>query len=414
MRSRAGRFTAALAACALTLTACGGGDEDGGSVAEGGTQATGDPVNIGLFNPSKGAATQPGVTTGKDAAVDYINNEAGGIDGRPIEIVDCGLDQTVPESTVTCANQFVEAGVVAAIDGYNGESAAALPILESAGIPMVGQIPFNLQTGASPENRVYFGPPPAAFLVGFMQQLKATGKDSLTLANGDLASAHQVFDQLLTPLGAQLEIDVRSTYYPPAGPNFAQLASTLADGDPAAVGLMTSSNDNNCIKLAESLRSVNYDGTIFLAACTEYVDALGEQAVGAQNYSPMWLEPAIDQAPAAAAENLETAMRFINAQDGTKGFYALGTFATLVDFATILNDAGVTDLTPENILTALKGATAYQSFIGPELDCSKATSPNCTTEMLLFEVVEPGRTEAQTGGFITPLPEVLKNIPGAL
>lgn len=383
-------------------------------MAEGGAQATGDPIKIGLFNPSKGSATQPGVTTGKVAALDYINNEVGGIDGRPIEIVDCGLDQVVPESTVTCANQFVEDGVVAAIDGYNGESAAALPILESAGIPMIGQIPYNLQTGSAAENRVYFGPPPAAFLVGFLQQLKATDKDSLTLANADIPSAHQVFDQLLTPLGAQLEMDVRSTYYPPAGPNFAQLASTLADGDPAAVGLMTSPNDNNCIKLAESLRAVNYEGTIFLAACTEYVDALGEQAVGAQNYSPMWLPPAIDQAPEGSAENLETAMRFIDAQDGTKGFYALGTFATVVDLVTILNDADVTELSSANILDTLKAVSGYQSFIGPELDCGSPTSPNCTTDMLLFEVVEPGRTEAQTGGFITPMPEVLSNIPGAL
>ena len=131
------------------------------------------------------------------------------INGRPIEIVDCGIDQTVPDSTVACANQFKEAGVVATIDGYNSESQSAVPILDSVGIPMVGQIPFNLATGAVAENRVYFGPPPSAFLVGFMQQLKAAGKTSLTLANADLPQAHQVFDMLLKPLGAQLGIRVK-------------------------------------------------------------------------------------------------------------------------------------------------------------------------------------------------------------
>lgn len=415
MRFRAGRISAAAiaAACALALTAC-GGDDNGGSAAEGGTKAEGTAIKVGLFNPSKGAAIQPGVTTGKEAVVDYINNQIGGINGQPIEIIDCGIDQAIPESTVTCAQQFVEEGVVAAIDAYNAESASALPILEPAGIPLVGQIPYNLQTGAEAKNRVYFGPAPAAFLVGFMQQLKASGKTSLTLANADLPSAHQVFSQLLEPLGAQLGIEVKSTFYPAAGPDYTQLATTLADGSPDAVGLMTSPNDNTCIKLAESLREVNYEGTIFLAACTEFVDTMGEAAVGAQTYSPMWQLPAVEQAPEPAAENVRTAMKFIDAKDGTKGFYALGTFSILTDFAAILNNAKVTEFTPANVLAALKGATDYQSFIGPKLNCGKATSPNCTTEMLLFDVVAEGKTEAQTGGFITPLPAVLQNIPGAV
>lgn len=376
-------------------------------------KASGEPIEIGLFNPSKGPGIQPGVTTGKQAAIDYINNQIGGINGRPIEIVDCGIDQTAPESTVSCANQFVEAGVVAAIDAFNSESAAAVPILTAAKIPLVGEIPYSTITGASADNRVYFGPPPAAFLVGFMQQLKADGKDSLTLANADLPQAHQVFDGLMKPLGAALGIDVKGVYYPPAGPNFTQLASQLAEGNPSAAGLMTSPNDNTCTKLAQSLRSVNYEGTIFLAACTEFIDTLGSQAVGAQTYSPFWQTPALDSTPAEVKVNLETAQKFIDEQDGTKGFYAYGTFSILADFTRILTDAQLTDYTGPSILGALKAVKDYQSFIGPKLNCGKPTTPNCTTEMLLFNVVDDKKTEPATGGFITPNPAALQLIPGS-
>ncbi|MFC9979629.1 ABC transporter substrate-binding protein [Gordonia sp. NPDC127522] len=417
-RRRAGRLAAVAvaAACIFSVVSCSsddGGSSDGSAADASGTKASGEAIKVGLFNPTKGPATQGGVTTGKDAALDYINNQIGGIGGRPVEIVDCGIDQTAPESTVSCANQFVEAGVVAAIDGYNAESASAVPILTSAGIPLVGQIPFNTSTGASAENRVYFGPPPAAFLVGFMQQLKAANKNSLSLANADLPQAHQVFDGLMKPLGAQLGIDVKSVYYPPTGPNFTSLATTLAEGNPAAAGLMTSQNDNVCTKLAQSLRSVNYEGTMFMAACTDFIDTMGAQAVGAQTYSPIWQPPAMDSAPEPAKANLGIAQKFIDEQGGTGGFYAYGTFATLADFAITLNNAKVTDFTGPNVLGALKAVTDYQSFIGPKLNCGKPTTPNCTTEMLLFDVVAEKKTEPATGGFITPLPAALQRIPGA-
>lgn len=417
MGIRTGRILAAAvaAACVFSVASCSDDSDSGGgksSIAPG-TVASGAPIKVGLFNPSKGPATQAGVTTGKNAAVEYINKQIGGIGGRPIEVVDCGIDQTAPESTIACANQFVQAGVVAAIDGYNAESSAAMPILTSAGIPLVGQIPFNTATGAVTENRVFFGPPPAAFLVGFLQSLKATGKNSLTLVNSDLPQAHQVFDQLLTPLGKQLGIDVKSAYYPPASPNFTALATTIADGNPAAGGLMTAPNDNTCNKLAQALKSVKYQGTIFLAACTDFVDVLGAQAVGAQAYSPVWLPPAVDSAPEPAKTNLKTAQRFIDNAGGTAGFYAYGTFATLVDFAQALGAKPQTEFTGPAILATLKALTDYQSFLGPKLTCGKATSPNCTTDMLLFEVTSDKKQAPVTGGYITPSPEVLKLIPGA-
>ncbi|MCH5644587.1 MULTISPECIES: ABC transporter substrate-binding protein [unclassified Gordonia (in: high G+C Gram-positive bacteria)] len=416
MRWRARRVAAmaVAAACVLSFAACSQDDDSGGSAAENGTKASGDAIKIGLFNPSLGAVPQPGVTVGKNAAVDYINNQIGGINGRPIEIVDCGIDQASPESTSACATQFQEQGVVAAIDAYNTQSAAALKTLTAAGIPLVGQIPFNLTTGAQTANRVYFGPPPAAFLVGFMQQLKAAGKTSLKLANADLPEAHVVFDQLLKPMGALLGIKVDAIYYPATGPNFTQLASTLADGNPAATGLMTSPMDSTCTKLAESLRSINYKGTIFLAACTDFISELGDQAVGAQTYSPIWQPPSADSAPEPAKTNLATAQKFIDNQEGNAGFYGYGTFSILADFANILNAAKVTDITGPVVLTALKAVKDYQSFLGPKLaNCGKATSPNCTTEMLLFDVVANNKTQPVTGGFITPLPAALAKIPGA-
>lgn len=419
MRKRSGRIAAAFvaAACVFSVVSCSddGGSDGGDSAAPSasGNKATGTPIKIGLLNPSNGPVTQPGVDTGAKAAISYINDSLGGIDGHPIDLVDCAVDVSAPESTIGCANQFVQAGVVTVIDGFDAASSAALPILKSANIPLVGQIPFDSVTGSSADNRVYFGPPQASFLVGVMQSLKQQGKNSLTLANVDVASAHQTFDRILSPLGAQLGLEVSSIYYSPTNPNYTALASTISSGNPDVGGLMTSQTDANCTKLAQSLQSVGFKGVMFLAACTDFIDSMGAKAVGAQTYSPIWLPPANDSAPAPIQENLSTATKYIDDQDGSGGFYAYGTFATLVDFAKTLSAAKPAEYTGPSILTALKAVTGYQSFLGPVLGCGKATSPNCTTEMYIFEVTGDKKTEPVGGGLTQPNPAALQMIPGA-
>ncbi|MET0865744.1 MAG: ABC transporter substrate-binding protein [Nakamurella sp.] len=419
MRKRTGRIAAAFVAavCVFSVVSCGDdSDSDSDSSAspsESGIKAAGEAIKVGFLNPSNGPITQPGVETGQKAAVNYINNELGGIAGRPIEVVNCAVDVTAPESTIGCANQLAQAGVVAVIDGYDAASSAALPILQSANIPLVGQIPFDSVTGSSPDNRVYFGPPQASFLIGVMQSLKQQGKNSLTLANVDVAAAHQTFDRILKPLGAQLGLEVSSVYYSATNPNYTALASTINSSNPDVGGLMTSQTDANCTKLAQSLRSVGFQNTMFLAACTDFIDTMGAQAVGAQTYSPIWLEPAKDSAPAPMQENLDITAEYVEEEGGNAGFYAYGTFATFVDFARTLGAAAPTEVTGPTVLAALKAVDGYQSWLGPVLSCGKATSPNCTTEMFVFEVTGDKKTEPIGGGLIQPNPQALAMIPGA-
>lgn len=422
MRKRSGRIAAAVvaAACVFSVVSCsddGGSDSGGGSgsaaPSESGTKATGTPIKVGFLNPSNGPITQPGVEVGQKAAVTYINDSLGGIDGHPLEVTACAVDVTAPESTIGCANQLVQAGVTAVFDGYDAASSAALPILKSANIPLVGQIPFDSVTGSSADNRVYFGPPQASFLVGVMQSLKAQGKNSLTLANVDVAAAHQTFDRILQPLGKQLGLEVTSVYYSPTNPNYTALASTINSSNPDVGGLMTSQTDANCTKLAQSLKTVGFKNTMFLAACTEFIDTMGAQAVGAQTYSPIWLAPAKDSAPADMQANLDITKKYVDAAGKSGGFYAYGTFSTFVDFARTLGAAKPAEYTGPTVLAALKGVTDYQSWLGPKLTCGKPTTPNCTTEMFVYEVVGDKKTEPIGGGLTQPNPAALQAIPGA-
>jgi branched-chain amino acid transport system substrate-binding protein len=372
----------------------------------------GPPVRVGFLDPSGGAVPQPGASTGQEAAVRYVNEVLGGIGGRPLEVVSCDTD-TTPEKAQACANTFVEEGVVAVMDGFNLSSSATLPTLTAAGIPLVGMIPFDSVTGSAAENRVFFAAPQAAFLVGALQAFKETGKESVTLALVDTPSSHQTIDTLLPVLAQALDIEAEGVYFSPTNPNFTALAASIAKDDPDAGGLVASPNEAVCTALVQGLRQLRYDGTIFTAACTDYIAEAPEEAAGGALYSSTWLPSAAAYAPADVQADLEAAQAAIEAVDGgTGGYYAYGAFAQFVTFAEALADVSG-ELTGPTVLSTLKGLTDFPSFLGPEITCGSETSPNCTTEMLLLEVLEDGSTEPVGGGFRQPVPEVLAQIPGA-
>ena len=80
--------------------------------------ATGEPVVVGLLNQQLGAVAFPDFSAGAQAALAYLNEDLGGIHGRPLKFVPCFTDGT-PEKSIDCANRFVDAKVVAVLQGLD-------------------------------------------------------------------------------------------------------------------------------------------------------------------------------------------------------------------------------------------------------------------------------------------------------
>lgn len=394
----------------LAATACGG--ESSADEESADDMPKGEPVKIGFFDPSAGNFKSPGVGVGARAALDHVNYELGGIHDRPVEFVTCATDST-PETTITCANKFVQEGVVAALDGYNTTSSSAIDILTSAKIPLVGGIPFDSVTGSGVENRVFFSAPQAAFLIGALQAFKEEGKKSVTLVAADIPASHQSIDGAAKPVGQALGLDVKGVYFSPTNPNFDAVASTIKKSNPDVGGLMAAPDPSVCSTLVQSLRKIGYEGTIFTAACTEFIKQSPAEAEGAALYSSHWLPHAKSFAPAAKQKELEIAEKAVAAEGGTADFYAYAQFGVTVSLANALNAAPNAALDGPSILSTLKGLKDFDSFLGPKLNCGGETTANCSSQVLLLEVDDKGQTEPVTGDWITALPAVLANIPGA-
>jgi branched-chain amino acid transport system substrate-binding protein len=407
------RYSAALLTSTILVTALAACASETADSAD--TPAFSKPaVVVGFLNPSGGPVPQPGTDTGVKAAVSYINGELGGINGHPIEVVSCDTD-TTPERAQSCANTFVEKKVVAVLDGYNLASSATLPALTAAQIPLVGMIPFDSVTGAKAENRVFFAAPQASFLVGALQAFKSEGKKSVTLALVDTPSSHQTIDTLLPVLAKALGINAKGIYFSATNPNFTALAATIAQDNPDVGGLVASPSEAVCSALVKALRQLQYRGDIFTAACSDYIKSSPQQAAGGALYSSNWVPAALKHAPAQVQQDLALAEKYIaGVPNGTHGYYATGQFALLVNVARAMSTAPESDLTGPGVLKTLKALKDFPSFLGPKITCGSPTSPNCTTQMLLFVVQPDGSAKPVTGDWITPVPEILKAIPGAV
>ncbi|MCF2525882.1 ABC transporter substrate-binding protein [Yinghuangia soli] len=410
VRSRLAAGGAGLA-LVLLATACGG---DGDS-ADASTPSTlpGTPIKVGLFNPDAGALALPGVKPATDAAVKYINGELGGIGGHPLEVVSCSIDGT-PESTIACANKFVQDKVVAAFDGFNYSSSAGIGSLLAAKTPLVGNIAFDQTTGSSSDGRVYFAAPQASFIVGALQGFKAEGKTSATLTLQDLPTSHKTMDTQVAPLAGLLGIKATGLYFSPTNPNFSAVASTIASTKPDVAGLIASPSESICTQLVKNLRSVGYRGQVLVAACTSFIKSDPASAPGSVLYSSVWMPGSEKNAPPAAVEQLKLATKYLTEKGSSADFYSYAQFATVVNFAKGLATAQSLDnLTGATVLATLQSLRDFPSFLGPNISCGKPTSPNCTTQMLLFEVGGDLTLQPVTRDWITPAAEILAQIPGA-
>jgi branched-chain amino acid transport system substrate-binding protein len=110
----------------------------------GGTKGKANPklstIEIGWVNQQGGAADiAPETTIGATVAQDYLNNDAGGIDGHPVKLVDCFIPDTVTNAT-QCGQEFANDKNISAI--AMGAVAIGNQALESAVAPTHKPIVF--------------------------------------------------------------------------------------------------------------------------------------------------------------------------------------------------------------------------------------------------------------------------------
>ena len=280
----------------LALTACSDDDEGGDdatatTAADGDTtttaaeeettttvELTGEPVRIMVLYEGSGAVATPEVPEGATAAAEAIN-AAGGIDGSPIELIECDLAND-PNTARECGQQAVDEGVVAAVSPVSANAGEYFPLLEAAGIPVIGNVPAAAADFTSPNSFPLYGGIVTAS-AGLADVLVSEGgATTISLARIDLAAASAIGAFANVALGRS-GLAVNSDIGIPVGaPDMATYVASVLEGgtDGVLVGLSGQDATNFIIQLRQTAPDVPISATT-----TEFeavVEALGDAADG--------------------------------------------------------------------------------------------------------------------------------------
>ena len=161
--------------------------------------------------------------------------ELGGINGRPMKAETCNLDVT-PESSVNCANQFVEKNVVVAIQGVDVAADAALPIWKQAGLVDIAFAAFTTGLNSSRGDAFVTLFDSRDILAQNLIMQQKLGAKSVALVLLNVASSKSYFDSVLKPTADKLGLKVQPFYYYDTT-DWTSFAATILSTSPDGVDL---------------------------------------------------------------------------------------------------------------------------------------------------------------------------------
>jgi len=327
------------------------------------------PVVVGFHNLEGGALSLPEIRQAFESGMNYVNEELGGINGRPMKAEICKLDVT-PESSVNCANQFVEKNVVVAVQGVDVAADAALPIWGQAGLVDIAFAGFTPGLNASRGKAfvTLFDTRDAAAQTLIMYQ--KLGDKKLALAAQDLPAAKQYFDTLTKPLADKLGLQVQPFYYSNTT-DWTSFAATMLSTNPDAIDF-GAATDEVCLASIPAIRNAGFKGNLHESSCSEYVDKLSPDLIdGIINHNEFYY-PTFTAIPAKPQHDLDIFQRYMKRDvPGLKSIvYGELGFHIAVQAADMLRQVQG-DITPQTVAKAMPTTKGPMFFRDTGYDCSQ-------------------------------------------
>jgi len=303
---------AALAAVGLVTTAC----SDDSSADPAPNPATGEPIKVGqILSIQAGGLSVANMGAGMTASIEAFNNR-GGVDGRPLELIQCDT-MGDPNKEVDCANKMVSEGVTATLADFTVASPESVSqILATAGIPRIGMNPMNMADFTSPN---VFTPFAGSLLTLFanVDALVAEGKTKLSVMRPDTPVTAMLTQMLAPAVQAKGAEIVNEVAVGPGATDYTQfVAAAERNGAQGVLMALTATESNQVADAFEQLGSK----LAFAMPATNFTQAdlqnLGTFATSSIYTSPVpapssstdqfpGLVPFLDDMSASGKEDLE-------------------------------------------------------------------------------------------------------------
>ncbi len=235
----------------------------------------GEPIRLMVIREGDGTpANTPAVLEGAQAAAEAINGR-GGIQGRPVEIVDCNT-RADPNGASECARQAASEAV-AVVGMLSSLEASVLPILAESSIPNIGVIPVSTEALMSPTAFPLNGGAPTR-VIGTARAIVDQGAQHLAVIHLDNPNA-AAFVPLINEGIADTGITVENTVSVPIGaPDVSSYVASALEGDIDGVALFLLTPD--MVKVVQAIEASGNRDAYTVAAVTSEAERLVEALAG--------------------------------------------------------------------------------------------------------------------------------------
>lgn len=377
MHIKKARFggVAVVLAAALVLAACGDDDDDdsgGGGTATGASAPTGAPIELGLANTENSpAGNYVDSRKGVEAAVEYVNEELGGVNGRPLEVESCTTDGS-PETSIACANKFIQGNKLAVMPGIDLSAPGAIPIYSQAGMPYVGGL-FTSPTEYTGTTGYSFIGAAAGAVTGIAayagQELQAK---SVSILGPDIPQLTAAVDGFMKPVLAKTGVtDVNVVTEAATAPDMTPAVTRMNSGDPDAVIILF--GGPSCTKAMQAVAQVNIprEKVIYGQECTnkDAIEAGGGGGEGAI-FQTAFLSPDADTPNAKIfRDSME------KYSDAAPGVSTATGFDSIMNLYEILKTLDPNNITRETLIAALKATNNQPAFLSHGYTCNGQQFP---------------------------------------
>lgn len=331
------------------------------------TVAEGEPLRIGMINNDTGpAAAFPEITRGAQIAVEWINAELGGVDGRPIKLIGCDAAFSATGSQ-SCGQQMVNEGVPVVLGGIDIFGDGIL-VLEANGIPYVGGVPVSFAAVQSSTSFQFSGGSWAMNL-GFVHYItEVLHAERVSIVYGEFGSVADGAEWARTALIRQgvAPENVKMITMPIVVEDMITPLSAANESDPDAIIVLVA--DSGCGAAYSAALDLHLTAKLFFsAACMDsgMIATIGAENVEGNIYAV--------ESPVGPDEPDATIYRRVIDEYGegvvdTGSAAAVG-FSSMMNLYSLMVEVGADSLSAEAMIDHVRGAVDHPSFMGHPYTC---------------------------------------------
>lgn len=360
--------------------------------------AEGEPIRVGMINTDTGPAnTFPELTQATRAGVEWINEELGGVDGRPIELFPCDTEFT-GSGSASCGQQMVDEQVVAVLGGIDVFD-DGVKVLEDNGIPLVGGIPVGFNTVNSSISFQFSGGAwsgDLALAYHITEVLEAESAAIVYSDYGPVADGAAWAKRALLR-GGIAESDINMVPMPVIAEDLLSPMTAANETDPEAMIVLIAGS--GCSAAFQAAQDIGIEAQQYYSGgCIQATTSFGVEKVEGYVFT---IENEVEGEQPDAA--LYTAV--IEKYGGGMEAAGAGTvaFKSLMNLYDQLREIGGRSISGEALMDSLRGAVEHRSFMGAPYTCDGQQMAGklpaiCSPQEILVTMVDGELT--QIGGWV--------------